>query len=284
MNKDKAPFRKLKVSFWDDEQISEDLTPEDRYFYLYLMTNPFTSQLGIYTITRKQIANHLGYGVDIAENLIKRFEDYHKLIKYNRDTKEIALRKWSKHNWNSGGIPVWDLIKKEIDSVKDRSLLELLIAESADTWLSKEIKKYLGFPENGENGDDSYHDTYHKKEELRTKKEELINKNIPSPKVDYHSEFEIFWNAYKKKTDKKNAFTKFKLKRKKFSFEKIMDGVHAYMAQEERRGTETRFIKGPCVFLNGENFNDEYEVVGGTRNNAQNDDAEQFIKDNDVPF
>jgi hypothetical protein len=56
------------------------------------------------------------------------------------------------------------------------------------------------------------------------------------------------------------------------------------MAQCEKNNTETRFIKGPCVFLNGENFNDEYEVVGGTSKNAKNDDAEQFVKINDVPF
>ncbi|AKU43389.1 hypothetical protein CPT_Silence52 [Bacillus phage Silence] len=157
MIKDKAPFRKVKVTFWDDEQISEDLTPEDRYFYLYLMTNPFTTQLGIYTITRKQIANHLGYNMEVAENLLKRFEEYHNLIKYNRDTKEMALLKWPKHNWNVAGTPVGDLVTKELNYVKDKTLIPLLLENAQKSWLSTHIHAYLN-AQNAENAQEIIED------------------------------------------------------------------------------------------------------------------------------
>mgnify|MGYP000070582566 CR=1 FL=1 len=49
-----AIFRKIHVSFWKDEFI-ESLTPEQKFFYLYLMTNDRTTQCGIYEITIKQM-------------------------------------------------------------------------------------------------------------------------------------------------------------------------------------------------------------------------------------
>ena len=44
-----AIFRKINVSFWEDEKIVDDFSPEDRYFYLYLMTNSHTNQACCYS-------------------------------------------------------------------------------------------------------------------------------------------------------------------------------------------------------------------------------------------
>jgi hypothetical protein len=265
MNKEKAPFRKVKVTFWDDEQISEDLSPEDRYFYLYLMTNPFTTQLGIYTITRKQIANHLGYNIEVAENLIKRFEEYHKLIKYNRETKEMSLLKWSKHNWKVGGAPVWDLIKKEIDAVKDKNLVSLLVQNADDTWLKGEIVKYLNIQTFDQKSNDSYHDSYndsyhdtgYKKEEIRINKQE---KNTCSNSDELERQFAQFWNLYGKKRGKQKCLTKFKKVLKTTSFDELMDGVVRYLEDLDRRNAKA-FQKDPLTFLNGGHWEDEYEAV-----------------------
>ena len=58
-----AVFRKVHVSFWSDSWISS-LTVEQRYFYLYILTNEKTTQCGIYEITKKQIAFDTGYSID----------------------------------------------------------------------------------------------------------------------------------------------------------------------------------------------------------------------------
>ena len=53
--------RVVSTSFWEDETIVNDFSPEDKYFYLYLITNPHTSQLGIYKLVPKTAAFELGY-------------------------------------------------------------------------------------------------------------------------------------------------------------------------------------------------------------------------------
>lgn len=91
-------------------------------------------------------------------------------------------------------------------------------------------------------------------------KESKVKKSTLKPSIDFDTEFEVFWSIYKKKTDRKKAFDKFKVTRKRFTLEQIMCGTKKYMEKCEAEGTEKQFIKGPTVFLNGENFNDEFEI------------------------
>ena len=51
-----AIFRKLHTAFWQDAKVIEELTPEDKFFFIYLLTNPATTQIGIYQITKKQMS------------------------------------------------------------------------------------------------------------------------------------------------------------------------------------------------------------------------------------
>ena len=41
-------------------KVMEEMTPEDKYFYLYLLTNPCTNMIGVYRIVKKQMAFDLG--------------------------------------------------------------------------------------------------------------------------------------------------------------------------------------------------------------------------------
>lgn len=118
-----AKFRQIQVDFWSDPRVSEEMTPEDKFFYLYLLTNPNTKQIGVYTITKKQMAFDMGYSIETINSLIKRFENEHKVIKYNTETREIALLNWGKYNLNKGGKPVLDCVNKELGEVKDLQLL-----------------------------------------------------------------------------------------------------------------------------------------------------------------
>ena len=59
-----AIYRSIRMTFWTDTKIAEDFTPEDRYFYLYLMTNPHTNLPGCYEISIKQMSKDLGYEVE----------------------------------------------------------------------------------------------------------------------------------------------------------------------------------------------------------------------------
>ena len=111
-------YRLVYTEFWQDAVVMEEMTPEDKYFYLYLLTNPNTNMVGIYQITKKQIAFELGYSIESVNSLIDRFEKHHNLIKYDPKTREIFIRKYAKYNLNKGGKPIVDCVKKELKSVK----------------------------------------------------------------------------------------------------------------------------------------------------------------------
>ncbi|MFP3916240.1 DnaD domain protein [Lysinibacillus telephonicus] len=134
----KAKFRMVYTNFWNDPYVSEEMTPEDKYFFLYLLTNEHTTQIGIYGITKKQIAFELGYSIESVNALMQRFIDHHKLIKYNLETREIAIKNWGKYNFNKGGKPVLDCVRSEIKNVKDTSLISY-VAASIQNYLIKEI-------------------------------------------------------------------------------------------------------------------------------------------------
>lgn len=113
-----AIYRNIQMAFWTDTKISDDYTPEDRYFYLYLMTNPHTNLCGCYEISVKQMADETGYSKETIEKLIKRFEEVHKSIAYSKSTKEVLLVNWSKYNWTSSEKFRKPLLK-EIEQVKN---------------------------------------------------------------------------------------------------------------------------------------------------------------------
>lgn len=165
-----AIFRKVHVTFWRDEFV-EGLTPEQKFFYLYLLTNDRTTQCGIYEITTKQMCYDTGYNEDTIKKLISFFIDIGK-IKYSVITKEMALKNWGKYN-DSNSPKVRACIEKELLKVKDRVLIQYIY--SIDT---------------------------HTQEEEEQEKEQ--NKEQEEVNID----FEWFWNEYDKKVGNKTKLKK----------------------------------------------------------------------------
>lgn len=126
-----AKFRMIYTEFWTDPKVIEEMTPEDKYFFLYILTNPNTTQIGIYEITRKQVAFDMGYSLESVKSLFDRFINHHKIMRYNDETRELAIKNWGKFNLNRGGKPVLDCVRAELKVVKDISLIEY-VAESIE--------------------------------------------------------------------------------------------------------------------------------------------------------
>ncbi|NMD71276.1 DnaD domain protein [Bacillus sp. DNRA2] len=116
----------VRTDFWNNPVVSEEMSPEDKYFYLYLLTNSQTTQIGIYKITKKQMAFDMGYSIETVQALMERFTQHHKLIRYNPKTREIALHNWAKSNLNKGGKPIMDCINSELKEVEDVSLIRYI--------------------------------------------------------------------------------------------------------------------------------------------------------------
>lgn len=121
-----ALYRNIHLSFWQDTKVTDDFTPEDRYFYLYLLTNPHTNLCGCYEISIKQMANEMGYDVKKVDKLIERFSSIHNLIRYSQSERELLIFHWSKYNWTSSEKFRKPLLQ-EIQNVKTDSFREYLL-------------------------------------------------------------------------------------------------------------------------------------------------------------
>lgn len=123
-----AIYRTIQMSFWTDPKVIDDFTPEDKFFYLYLMTNPHTNLIGCYEISIKQISDETGYSKETIEKLLERFSEIHKVIGYSKTTKEIFLFNWHKHNWtNSAKLdkPLLSQIAEVKNAGFKKSLIEM---------------------------------------------------------------------------------------------------------------------------------------------------------------
>lgn len=120
-----AIYRTIQLSFWTDNKILDEFTPEDKYFYLYLFTNPQTNLCGCYELSFASTVSQTGYNKDTILRLLERFENVHEVLKYSKRTKEVLLLNWHKYNWQGGKqVPC---IAKEIEKIKDKSLREIMV-------------------------------------------------------------------------------------------------------------------------------------------------------------
>lgn len=86
-----------------------------------------------------------------------KLENEYHMIKYNKNTHEIAIVHWAKYNMNKlGGKPIIDCISSELKRVEDVSLLKIILAditrEEIKNLFLKEIKEREGKEEIGERG------------------------------------------------------------------------------------------------------------------------------------
>ena len=113
-----ALSRNIQLSFWTDAKVIDDFTPEDRYFFLYLMTNPHTNLCGCYEISKKQMSDETGYTKETIEKLIKRMSESHQVIRYSNTSKEMLIINWHKYNWTESS-KLRIALEREIETIKD---------------------------------------------------------------------------------------------------------------------------------------------------------------------
>jgi hypothetical protein len=97
----KMPKRLIDTELWNNEQIVEDFTSDDKYFWLYLLTNPHGSICGVMKYAPAIMGRDMGLHKDTIENLVYRFENNYKLIVVDKETKELLILNWYKWNWST---------------------------------------------------------------------------------------------------------------------------------------------------------------------------------------
>jgi DnaD/phage-associated family protein len=155
-----ARYRQVHIEFWQDGFVL-DLTPEEKYFYLYLMTNSKTTQCGIYELPKRIIETETGYNRETVNKLLQRFTDYEKIV-YHEPTREIMLLNWIKYNWINS-VKVLSLINKELQNIKNHDFVYHFIG------LCKEYGYRI----------DTVSIPYLEKEQLKNNKFSHINGSIP---------------------------------------------------------------------------------------------------------
>lgn len=183
--------RIVDTSFWTDGKVDE-FSPEDKYFMLYLLTNPFSTQLGIYEISIKQVAFQLGYSVDAVKVLLERFEDKYGVIAYSKATNEIAIMNFLRHSIVKGGAPVRDCLVKEMKAVKNRDLIDRVFLH---------IKGYEGLNETVKNIIAEYEEKNGILHYCNEKQNDNDNENDND--VSYHDSYNDSFNEPSKPTIKR---------------------------------------------------------------------------------
>lgn len=153
--------RVVDTSFWTDDKIVELFSPEDKYFMLYLLTNPHTTQLGIYPFVPKTAAFELGYSIESVLVLLDRFENKYGMIKFSKTNHEVAIKNYLVYSILKGGKPVEDLLIKEINQVKTKSFLKYVFdnlyqKDNLNKTVSNIVNTYI---HNDNDNEESYHES-----------------------------------------------------------------------------------------------------------------------------
>lgn len=118
-----AIYRQIQTLFWQDGFVAE-LTPEEKYFFFYLLTNSRTAQCGIFEINIRIMEAETGYNRETIEKLIKRFVEYGKIL-YCKETREIMILNWMKYNFINSKNTMC-CMNKELKAVKNKEFVNKL--------------------------------------------------------------------------------------------------------------------------------------------------------------
>lgn len=254
-----ATYRQVQLSFWTDSFIADNFSAEDKYFYLYALTNLHTSLCGCYEVSEKQIAKEMGYSVESVEAILDRFEKSFNLIRYDKKTKELLILNWSKYNWTS--------------SPKFRPPLERSIEEVKNT----NFKDYLMDLLNGEDTTDFRYriDTVSEEDsDVRYPTDTTVNvtdtvivnssnstnvvKKRVRKKYEDTPEFEAFWNAYPKqkaKTEAREAFAKVDV-----PLQTLLDALEVQKRSNDWTKDGGQYIPYPAKWLNKRRWEDSMDA------------------------
>lgn len=115
-----AKLRSVSTAFWSDPFI-EDLTPNEKLLFLYLVTNEKTNMLGIYESSIKKISFETGLTKSEVSNALKGFEKVSKVKYVNNFVILVNFMKHQNFNTNmkKSAIDIYNNLPNEL---KDSNL------------------------------------------------------------------------------------------------------------------------------------------------------------------
>ena len=241
-------FTKVERGYWQDEFILE-LTPEQKFFYLYLMTNNKMNTLGAYVFPLTMSTVELGYNKETVLKLLDHFAQVGKII-WDETTKEVFLLNWPKRNWNRKTATLRAL-KKDFDALKSPMLREKISAMLSAFIDGEEViddtEEQKGTNGNNEeqkgtsgNNGDILAGRIENREKRIENREKEKEKEDGGTVFDAAAAFEIFYKAYPNKKNVKTARTR---------WEKMKVTPELYREIKEQPGMDQgrqRIHSAPC--------------------------------------
>lgn len=258
-------FTKVERGYWQDEFILE-LTPEQKFFYLYLMTNNKVNTLGAYVFPMTMSTVELGYNKETVLKLLDHFAQVGKII-WDESTKEVFLLNWPKRNWNKKTATLRAL-KKDFDALKSPVLRET-VALLFNDFYSEKAQEQSGTNGNNEeqkgtngNNEDILDGRKENREKRIENREKEKEKEDAGTVFDAATAFEIFYKAYPNKKNVKTARTRWeKMKVTPELFREIMEGLERAKNSQEWTKDDSAYIPHPATWLNGEGWKNEYKPL-----------------------
>lgn len=256
-------FTKVERGYWQDEFILE-LTPEQKFFYLYLMSNSKVNTLGAYVFPLTMSTVELGYNKETVLKLLDHFAQVGKII-WDETTKEVFLLNWPKRNWNKKTATLRAL-KKDIGALKSPVLRETVALLFNDFYSEKaqEQSGTIGNNEEQKGTNGNNEDILDGRKENREKRIENREKEKEDAGTvfDAAAAFEIFYQAYPNKKNVKTARTRWeKMKVTPELFAAIMEGLERAKNSQEWGKDGGAYIPHPATWLNGEGWKNEYKPL-----------------------
>lgn len=120
-----AIYRSIPLKFWQDRKVSDEFNADDRFIFLYLLTNPHTNTCGCYEISAKQISRDTGLAQKRVDKALQRLWQEHRVIMFDSDNEEVLIRNWHKYNWNSSKVAT--AVRNQAKDIKNNSFRDYVL-------------------------------------------------------------------------------------------------------------------------------------------------------------
>jgi hypothetical protein len=272
-----SKLRSVSTGFWSDPLI-EELTPNEKLLFLYLITNEKTNMLGIYESSIKKISFETGIVQNDIETILKRLEGLNRI---KRLGNWILLVNYMKHqnynpNMKKSAIAIFDNLPNDLGFNTLRKRNETVdegferVSKALVTVRKIEVEYEVEYENERESlniENDSISDGDNNPvffdEQISLSETQKLNTELKEQK------FEEFWTLYNKKVERKNCKKKFD-KLSMATIDKILQVVPTYVNSTP----DVKYRKNPETWLNGECWEDE--IIVGTNNSQL---AEQDYND-----
>lgn len=246
-----AKLRSLSTAFWSDPFI-EELTPNQKLLFIYLVTNEKTNMLGIYESSIKKISFETGLKREDVSKDLKAFESLGKVKHLNN---YIILTNYMKHqnyntNMKKAAITTYNDLPKEL------KINGLVVDKSNPSQGFESLLKGYGTVRKIE---------YEDEDELEDKDKDKI-KDVFS--------FDEFWGQYPKKVAKIKCENKYKTLTN-IEKQKIKDTLSYFISYKPFKDYSH---PNPEAYLNKKRWDDELPNIKPKQPVINFDDGqERFI-------